>query len=56
MWGYTEEEEVDLDHKQSYEDVEQPYVGKLHQGAVQVRMSQVDSLRDCLFYSLGLYT
>ena len=52
-----EDVEVDVDHDQCYVDAKQPYSGKLHQRrAVEVGMSQVDSLRDCLFYSLGLYT
>ena len=37
------------DHKQHYEDAEQPYVwGSCAKGSEASGMSQVDSLRDCL--------
>ena len=45
-----------MDHKQSYEDAEQTNGEQRLRKAVGVGMSQVDSLRDCPFYSLGLYT
>jgi hypothetical protein len=44
------------DHKQHYEEAEQPYGWEAALRSGTSGMSQVDSLRDCSLYCSSLYT